>query len=201
MIFQNLLSFILAIMSTTPPTPWSSQYSDWYNRTSPLPSDTPIPKSNLLFAVTYDAFGGSGFNLALFKPDIAVTSTGEIRKVQADDFAGFTNLTIEASTLPNPENNSGIGGKRRFRVHHKYSCRTFTILSILKVPEAGEPVLDVTSVYSFSKDTRRLERSAGNLPDVLWELLGLVDEAPSHNDDAKVDDTVLKRIREMKTEL
>ena len=121
--------------------------------------------------------------------------------MQADDFVGFSELAEEASMLPIPERSRGysIGGIRAFRVHHQVTCRPFTILNVLQVPEAGEPVLDKTSVYGFSKVTRGLE-GGGNLPDVLWELLGLVSEAP-HSRDAEVDEDVLKRIKEIMTEL
>jgi hypothetical protein len=202
MIYKNPVTFFLAIMSATSPSlPWSSIYSNWYDRTSPLPSSTPISESNLLFTVTYSAMGGSGLSLALFKPDIAVTSAGQIRKIQAGDFVGFSKLAEEASTLPIPESSRdyGIYGMRAFRVHHQTSCWPFAILNVLKVPEVGEPVLDKTSVYGFSKVTQGLE-GGGNLPDVLWELLGLVSEAPGRRD-AEVDEDVLKRIKEIKTEL
>jgi hypothetical protein len=200
MIYKNPITFFLTIMSATSPSlPWSSIYSNWYDRSSPLPSSTPISKSDLLFTVTYSAMGGSGFSLALFKPDIAVTSAGQIRKIQADDFVGFSKLAEEASTLPSPENSRDYRGMRAFRVHHQTSCHPFTILNVLKVPEAGEPVLDETSVYGFSKVTQVLE-GGGNLPDVLWELLGLVSEAPGRRD-AELDEDVLKRIKEIKTEL
>lgn len=202
MIYKNPITFFLGILSASSPSlPWSSIYSNWYDRISPLSSSTPISKSNLLFTVTYNAMGGSCLSLALFKPDIAVTSTGQIRKIQADDFVGFSKLAEEASMLPIPERSRGysIDGIRAFRVHHQISCSPFTILNVLQVPEAGEPVLDKTSVYGFSKVTRGLE-GGGNLPDVLWELLDLVSEAPRGRD-AEVDENVLKRIKEIKTEL
>jgi hypothetical protein len=203
MIYQNPITFFLAFMSATSPSlpkvPWSSIYSNWYDRTSPLPSSTPISKSNLLFTVSYDAMSGSGLSLALFKPGIAVTSAGQIRKIHADDFVGFSKLAEEVSTLPIPDSSRDYRGMRAFRIDHLISCRPITILNVLKVPEAGEPVLDKSSVYGFSKGTQALE-GGGNLPGVLWELLGLVSEAPSSRD-VEVDEDVLKRIRGIKTEL
>jgi hypothetical protein len=200
MIYQNPITFFLAFMSAISPSlPWSSIYSNWYDRTSPLPSSTPLSKSNLLFTVTYNAMSGSGFSLALFKPDIAVTSAGQIRKIQADDFVGFSKLAEEASMLPIPESSRDFRGMRAFRVDHLTTCHPITILNILKVSEAGEPVFDKTSVYGFSKGTQVLQ-GGGNLPDVLWELLGLVSEAPGRRD-AEVDEDVLKRVKEIKIEL
>jgi hypothetical protein len=188
-------------MTATSPS-WSSTYSGWYDRTTPLPSSTPVSGPNLLFAVTYSAMGGNGLNVALFKPDIAVTSTGQIRKVQADDFDGLSKLAKEITTLERPESSKDSGSHtvRRFRIYHKMTCRPFTILNVLKLPEADNPVFDETSVYGFSKATKGLE-GGGDLPSVLWELLGLMSEAPSPWGDAKVDEDVLKRLKEISTEL
>ena|ERR1700753_4018039 len=198
-LFHNLLIFFLTIMSNTSPD-WNSAYSDWYNRTSLLPSSTPISKQDFLFTVTYSAMGGDGLDIAVFKPNIVVTSAGEIRKVQADDFIGLSKLAENVSMLPIPKNSRGRGvyAERAFRIHHEVSCRPFTILNFLKTTEDGKLVLDKTSVYGYSKSAQVLE-DGGKLPDVLWELLGLVSEAPNHWD-AEVDDEVLKRIKEISSE-
>jgi hypothetical protein len=140
---------------------------------------------------------GEGLNLALFKPDIAVTSAGQIRKIQVNDFEGLCKLAEQASALPIPGGREGRGihGERVFRTNHSVSCQPYTILNYFKVAEAGEPAFDRTSVYGFSKDAQVLEGGA-DLPDVLWELLGLVSEAPS-GWDVEVDKSVLKSIEDM----
>jgi hypothetical protein len=135
-----------------------------------------------------------GFSLALLGPDIAVTSAGQIRKLQADDFEGFTKLAEEVSDLPGSGNGAGHGiyGERVFRVHHDVTCQPFTNLNILRASRVGEPLSDITSVYGFSRDEQGLE-GGGKLPDVLWQLLGLLEEALGDMN-GKVDEDVLKRI-------
>jgi hypothetical protein len=182
-------------MATLAPS-WSSNYSNWYKRTTPLPSTILLLDSDLLFMVNYEARGGGGFHLALFKPNIAVTSTGQIRKIDADDFAGFTKLAEEVSALPTPETDRSVYAKRAFRVRNMITCRPFTILNISKDSDTGQLMFDSTSVYGFSKNLKDLE-SSGTLPDVLWDLLGLVTEVPSQVD-AEIDEHVLEKIKAIK---
>jgi hypothetical protein len=143
--------------------------------------------------MTHSTKGDNGFDLAFFKPNIVVTSTGQIREIQVDDFAGLSRLAEEVSALP--KGNRNFYSDRSLTVYHTVSCRPHIILNFFQIPESGEPLLDKTSVYGFSKDRRDLQ-SGGDLPDVLWELFGLVTEAQLFAD-IKKDDDVLKKVKEI----
>ncbi|KAK3065601.1 hypothetical protein LTS18_000078 [Coniosporium uncinatum] len=140
------------------------------------------------------AMGGDSFILGLFQPDIAVNRSGQILQLQSDDFDAFAKLAKSWAGSRKSRDRSGRSGKD-YRIPHSWSCRPFTILHI---PTTDG--LDKTSVYGFSKDTQGLEEGGGLLPETLWELLGLVEEAnPANGPD--VDQKVLQRVEKISRHL
>ena len=154
---------------------WSSKYQGWYSRSTPhdSPSTFTPTREALAFVVLHNAQADpDGFTLALFHPNVAVDAMGRVLVVQEDDFAGLTSLAQK--TLSLPQTGSFWNTWRIARE------RSEQVIRRLFVAESKDGELGQTSVQGYSKERTTLKPAVGSvdkLPEVLWELFGLIPEA------------------------
>ena len=168
---------------------WASKYSGWHTRAKAHPSPNTFSPSRdtLAFAVSRTLFRGGGLSLALFTPNIAVDASGRVLEVDHSDFAGLKALAHKALELPKSDDSQNL-----WTVKQK---RTDEPIDKLLVPE-GSVELKSVSVSGYDKKHRELaEPVAGfsELPDVLWELFGLVEEAEKGHGE-KEDKEVIEKV-------
>ncbi|KAG6890141.1 hypothetical protein C0995_011434 [Termitomyces sp. Mi166 len=166
---------------------WSSTLTSWHSRSQSL-SQTIIPTftpsfDTLSLAVLLNAPAeNSGFTLALFSQPtedgsgtrvVAVDALGHELVVADQDATGILELARKALSLP------PTGGFRNtWIVRHPTTSQPIHRLFIFPEQPGSNPYQ--ISVQGFTKDSRALQRPVqgiDELPEVLWELVGLVLEA------------------------
>jgi len=168
-------TLLTAMTTALSSSQWSSEYSGWHSRSTPYDSPdkfTPTQES-LAFAVLRSTQGTpDGYTLAFFTPNIAVDAMGRVLVVPADHFAGITLLAKQ--TLELPSTNSF---RNSWRIDQQ---RTEQPIERLLVPTKEGQNFKQTGVQGFEKGKKMLKEKVGDLtelPDVLYELFGLVAEA------------------------
>ena len=147
----------------------------WYSRTSPLPAGTSCEpsRSNLLLVLKRSTpVAPNGFSLALLAPDVAIDALGRVLHVEPADHDGI--VALARATLKLPDTNAP---DNLWRVAHRATGRP---IERVRVAEEAQGPLRHTSVYGFAKSHRALAEPVGEhtvLPDALFELLGLAEEA------------------------
>ncbi|TFK48879.1 hypothetical protein OE88DRAFT_1810272 [Heliocybe sulcata] len=164
---------------------WSPSYEGWLSRATPVSDSFTPRKDSLLLASFVDTPAKQGvLTLALFKPNVAVTSSGQVLTLQERDLAAITSLAAQVSSLPETG-----AFRNQWRVSHPITSRPIHRMYIAD----GEGGLKVTSVYGYDKRARKLTgETAGyeELPDALYELFGLVEEGKKSSDAAGSQDVV-----------
>ena len=145
----------------------------WYARAEPHPDASKFQPTveKLLFIHRINTLCYDGFFTALFLPDIAVDSKGNILKVKPQDFAIMATLVEDVARLPTVEEPRSVWG-----VESDYSCRANDYLDV-KTPEGG---LKQTGVYAWDPRRTKLNFPEGgyeHLPPSLHELVGYSREA------------------------
>lgn len=174
-------------LSTPQTYDWSSKLEGWYKRARPhsSPPDIDFSEAKIIMASRYSAMGGSGFNMALFELDsngkIAVDARGQVLILDAEDAAAFSTLLDNTLSLPTHE----------YRIWHLSTCRPFDIISVAAAGDKFEEF----SIYGYRKSMRDLEENDGQLPDALWELYGVVEEAKSRGRNEEKDEEVLNAVK------
>ena len=171
---------------------WASEFEGWYSRARPHPSPSEfIPtRDRLSFAVLHSAQADpGGFTLALFSPNIAIDALGKVLVLDEKDFDGLTALARQTLALPD----TGLY-RNTWRIKRD---RTEQPIERLFVPHDGGG-LRQTCVQGYGKDTRELKVPAGKqLPDVLWELFGLISEAEEgYEGEKEVKDNIIARVKD-----
>ena len=219
----GLLAFVPLVWRVVdkimPGPEWSSPYSGWRERATVLPTDTPFDMQDLVYATTYNAMGGDGFISALFKPDVMVTASGQIYRLAEKDATGFITLVNETKHIPYGEVGSAtsLGHDRAYRIEHRATCQPFTDLHVPKHWRGVDPpmgylhlnakeaelgyTVERTNVYGYDKRSSKLVGSAGHLPSVLWELLGLAKESGFPARGTRLDEDLAKRLKEARMDL
>ncbi|KAG6889322.1 hypothetical protein C0992_005648 [Termitomyces sp. T32_za158] len=166
---------------------WSSPFASWYNRAQPLSqaiNSAFVPSFDTLsLAVLLNApVENDGFTLAFFsqlKEDgsgtrvIAVDALGNALLVADQDATGILELAKQALELPPTE-----GFRNTWVVKRPMTSQPIHRLFIFSDRAEDSPYQ--ISVQGFTKETRTLQRPVqglDELPEVLWELVGLVLEA------------------------
>jgi len=163
-------------MSQSPLTGWTLRAIPHPSRHSFAPTAS---------ALQYGIIRGTPVNptqlvAAFFKPDVMVDAAGRVIKLSDGDARGINTL-IQASVgddIPKPG-----GFRNQWRISHPRSSMPIHWLKVLNAPGKGEELQEV-SVYGYSKQTTALSKSVQgllNLPDVLQETLGVLDEARTNN--------------------
>lgn len=188
----QLFSFIYFYLSAIPKlgsmdrtdTSWSSKYSGWRQRANPSVHPFTPTRENFLFAISINAMGVSdGFEVALFKPNIAVDTLGIVLELSGDDFDGFVRLAHETA------------GHEvwQWRIYSDWSCRPITNV---RVSQGADKPFAEAGVYAYEKGARRLE-DGGRLPDAPTELFGLAAEVPYRGKDGEKSDELIRKIQEL----
>jgi hypothetical protein len=191
-------------------TSWSSPYADWHARAllTPHPSPhnfTPTYDSLLLVSLVNPPFVPQRVALTLYSQSpsnttipndiIAIDALGRVLLVSPEDGAGIMTLARKSLEVSPINARSNI-----WFVKPVTTCPTLDFLWILPpnhVRNFGRHLRSV-SVYGFSKWRKELETPQNGvygLPDALWELMGLVDEA-GVGDYEERDEVVLMKVRE-----
>lgn len=115
----------------------------WYARVVPHPDASTFRPTidNLLFMHRRSAQRGGGLVMALFLPDVAVDSDGNVLKVQPQDFAILATLIEDVARLPDTGRYKGV-----WPVASAATCRPNDYLAV-KTPEGS---LKETGVYAWS---------------------------------------------------
>ncbi|KAL4253894.1 hypothetical protein ABKN59_004216 [Abortiporus biennis] len=177
--------------------PWSSQYENWYQRTSlhPSPSTFTPTRESLVFSVLRSTpVDPEGYTVSFFKPNIAVDAMGRILDVKEDDFTGISNLAQQTLNLPQTG---------RFRntwvIAHDRTSQPIDRLLVPNVPgEVSE--LSQTSVQGYEKGLKNLKTAVGDiheLPAVLNELFGLVAEGRTGYTKGEEDVQVIAKVKDI----
>lgn len=172
---------------------WHSDLAGWHARAHPYPSpaDFTPSRDNLAFAVLRsEQAAPAGFSLALFTPDVAVDASGSVLGLADTDFAGLVSLAQQTLDLPET-------GTFRNTWRVKQS-RTSQPIERLLVPAAGG-ALHETCVQGFEKDKRELTapiQDSTELPEVLWELFGLVEESRNGYKRGEEDKDMISKVKE-----
>jgi hypothetical protein len=163
---------------------WSSKLEGWHGRAHPhsSPSYIDLTKVKMVMASRYSAEYADGFNMALFELDtkgmIAVNASGQVLVLEADDATAFNTLLGSTLSLP----------KQEYRIWYFATCQPFHFVNV--ADEGGQ--LKEFSIYAYSRSMRDLEDNAGQLPEALWELFGVVEEAGFRDEDFQPVGEVLK---------
>jgi len=172
-----------------------------YARTHPAPPNWQAKESDLAFAVIYDGPGPEDDNpltLAVFGKDsgdkIAVDAMGSVLTLKQDDFDKFVALA-EKTTKPDfPQ--SG-GWRNTWSIFHQRTSQPIERL-VVPVPY-GELPYKETAVQGYSPDQKKLQERIGKmidaeLPDVLFELFGLITHARREFNRDERDEETLSRV-------
>lgn len=162
---------------------FSSPYAKWYTeRTRPHPSPSTFHPTRpaLRFLVTHAAQAiPRGFTLAFFAPNIAVDARGRVLELtNAEDFDAIVRLarrTLNEEELPQAETYLNTWMVKQSRTEQPIA-RIY--VPVVEGGEFGE--VKLTSVQGYDGKARELAepvKALTQLPDVLWELFGLVLEA------------------------
>jgi len=166
----------------------SAKLDGWHERARPhsSPPNIDISKAKILIASRYRAMRSSGFNMALFELDskerIAVDASGQVLILDAEDATAFSTLLDSTLSIPT----------RKYRIWHLASCRPFDIVT---VADSGDQFKEF-SIYGYRKSMRDLEDNGGQLPEALWELYGVLEEAKSRNQGEEKDEEILRAVQE-----
>jgi hypothetical protein len=175
---------------------WSSKYEGWHTRAQlhPDPSSFDPTREALQFTALYNApVESEGFTLAVFQFDselVAVDAMGKILTIDRDDAEGLVGLASATTLLPKTGS-----FRNQWRIQHPISSRP---IDRILVQVKGE--LMETSVYGFSKEQRKLENTVEGiteLPDSLYELIGLVREAREVYKRGEGDQEVIRRVKDV----
>ena len=146
--------------------------------------------------VTLTLYSQSPSNATIPSDIVAVDSIGRILLVPPEDGAGI--MTLARTSL---EMSSVNGQSNRWFVKPLTSCTTLDLLWIL--PHNFTPGLErrlkSVEVDGFSQLRRELEKPQNGvyeLPDPLWELIGLVNEAGGGNYEER-DELILANVRKV----
>ncbi|KAG6833419.1 hypothetical protein H0H87_007404 [Tephrocybe sp. NHM501043] len=187
---------------------WSSSFASWHTRAQGISHaalSTFIPsRDTLSLAVLLNAPAeNEGFTLALFsqsKEDgsgshvFAVDALGNTLLMAEKDASGILSLAKEASSLPQTET-----FRNTWVVKRPTTSLPIHRLFIFNEASGNNP--HEISVQGFTKETKELKRPIqGNeeLPQVLWELVGLVLEAREGVGlGASRNEVSLKKVREV----
>ncbi|KAF9524183.1 hypothetical protein CPB83DRAFT_861754 [Crepidotus variabilis] len=139
----------------------------------------------------------SGFTLAVFKDKTAIDAQGHIHSLSQAKYNSLINLAAKVADLPKTG-----GFRNQWRVKHPITGRSIERIlspksSLSERPaEDYETEFDETSIYGFSKDTKKLEKSINGyeeLPEDLWELTRAALESKKAGDPK--DEVVLGKVR------
>ena len=165
-----------SIMSQSPLTGWPL-------RATPHPSRrtfTPSASSLQYGMIRSTPVNPSQLVAAFFEPDFVVDAAGRVLKLSDGDARGINTL-VQASVgddIPKPG-----GFRNQWRVSHPRTSMPIHWLKVLNAPGKGGELQEV-SVYGYSSETTELSKSVQgllNLPDVLQETFGVLDEARTDN--------------------
>ncbi|EJF60449.1 hypothetical protein DICSQDRAFT_107543 [Dichomitus squalens LYAD-421 SS1] len=147
----------------------------WHTRAVPHPDHDALTFQptidNLLFTHRFSAMCAEGFVMALFLPDIAVDSDGNVLKVQPQDLVILAALVKDVARLPDGGPFNGV-----WCLSSTYTCQARDHLNV-KTPEG---TLKQSGVYAWSpRNTALAAPTAGyeHLPASLHELVGYAWEA------------------------
>ncbi|KAG6900243.1 hypothetical protein C0993_000884 [Termitomyces sp. T159_Od127] len=166
---------------------WNSPFASWYNRAQSvsqaiIPTFTPSFDTLLLAVLLNAPAENDGFTLALFSrlnedgPGtrvFAVDALGHVLVVADQDAVGILELAKKALALP------PTGGFRNTWVVKRPTTSQPIHRLFIFPDQAGDSPYQI-SVQGFTKEARTLQRPVqgiDELPEVLWELVGLVLEA------------------------
>ena len=181
---------------------WTSRYSGWNERATELPQTTSISESDLVCAAGVQGMGGHSFEAAFFETGIVVRGDGKILQLADEDAAGFETLATNVRELPQ------IHKRDHFAIDHDSSCTSLHNIyltnpnheaTVHKLNTGGSTeILEVfgprdgpaelrrfdygVNIYvdGFYKHYRRMD-DGEDLPQCLWELLGLLEETNNGN--------------------
>lgn len=145
--------------------------STWKDRAQshPSPSTWTPARSDLAFAVVRNGpVEHHALTLAVFKPDVAVDAMGNVLILKSKDFSRFTELAIQTIDLPQ------TGTFRNTWAINQPT--TSQPIDRLLVP-AGDSDYKQISVQGYGTDKKQLKEPVGDiteLPDVLYEIFGLI---------------------------
>ena len=186
-------------------TPWSSPFASWHFRSllTPHPSPhtfTPTRQSLLLAVLLNSPVEHEGISLTLYSDSgatgetVAIDARGRVLYVSERDAAGMLALAEKTLELPRSE--------RWWNTWVVEQPRTSQLIHRVFIPSQDKSFKEV-SVQGFSKETRALQTPVGmfqQLPNSLWELVGLVLEA-TEGDHEDRDHVVLEKVREIVKDL
>ena len=189
-------------------TPWSSPFASWHTRALRTPHPSPhtfhSTRQSLLLAVLLNSpVEHEGISLTLYSDSekgetetVAVDARGQILYVSEQDAAGILDLAKKTLELPQSES-----WRNTWVVEQPTTSQPIHRMFIRSRDK--DKNLKEVSVQGFSKEARALKTPVGSfqeLPDSLWELVGLVLEAREGSLEDK-DDVVLGKVREIVKDL
>ncbi|OBZ75798.1 hypothetical protein A0H81_04158 [Grifola frondosa] len=173
-----------------------SPNAGWHARAQPSPRAFVPTRDALVFAVLLNAQADhDGFTLALFRPDVAVDARGAVLTVDPADFARLAELAQQTTTLP-PTGSF----MNAWRVAHD---RTEQKIDRLFAATSTDGPLVQTSVQGYSPRMRQLKPAVGDvteLPDVLQELFGYIQEGREGFIRGEEDKEIIARVKALVNE-
>ncbi|KAF2725975.1 hypothetical protein K431DRAFT_299688 [Polychaeton citri CBS 116435] len=162
-----------------PPVTWLSRAE----RLSAFPANLQI--QDLLVFVTTNAMTGNFFDLAIFKPNIAITSSGQVLTMTYEDVAAFALLSAKVGEQMQGGESFKIGTRK---------CRPNTILHVL-VPDEIDGLKAKRVVVNGYTKVEWIEKGCEGMPVELGELLGLIEVENRRNKEQDL--KVLGQLREV----
>ena len=173
---------------------WHSEFAGWHIRAQmhPTPASfVPSRDSLVLGVLRSEPARPDGFTLALFLPNVAVDASGRVLLLAEADFVGLAALGEKARDLPQTRSFQNI-----WRVKQS---RTSQPIERLFVKDQSDALYQL-SVQGYEKGQRELKTPVNEyteLPEMLWELFGLFEEAREGLERGKEDQTTIQKIRDI----
>ena len=167
---------------------WSSKYEDWQSRCilHQTPHDIDFTKAEPVLASYTSADMGEDFCMALLTLEgnrsSVVDSAGNVLTLSTEDAIGFHNLTSEALDM------SSTG----YVIDYPLSCQPNQIARIMGLEGSYKDF----EVYAYDKSLRDLKGEPGQLPGVIWELFGLIEET-CFSDEGNRDGHTLQLVKQL----
>ena len=167
---------------------WSSKYEDWQSRSvlHQTPHEIDFTKAEPVFASYTSAPVGERFCMALLKLEgnqsSVVDGAGNVLTLSTEDAIGFHNLTSEVFDMSSTD----------YAIDHPVSCRQNQFVRIMGLEGSYKDF----AVYAYYKSLRDLKGEPGQLPGVIWELFGLIEQA-CFSDEGNRDGHTLQRVKEL----
>ncbi|KDQ60881.1 hypothetical protein JAAARDRAFT_31883, partial [Jaapia argillacea MUCL 33604] len=133
-----------------------STLESWFTRAIPHPNPSEFTPTEDEFVLHFSVsrMGGDDLILALFHPNIAITSSGSVLTLPPPDFSSLVDLSKKVD-------HPGPGTWKQWRIKSIRSCRPIYTLVTRDPNDHGK--VKTVGVYAYSKDFKILENPVDDL--------------------------------------